>query len=222
MQQPARGGQNQAGRLKAVVEIGHGARPVWTTLKNMPLHDQMYVGLDIAADDWPPAPSVTGFKYRIEEGRRRIERRRADGKNCFWLKIDDLGNLPLREASVDELYAVCVLGDPRISPLVIERLVESVVLAMRSGGIFVIDNYSTPGHLGAGDVMVDFERRHSIFRLNSGPLRDEELACRETALLNTAFAPLPHDDYAGFLYPRGLDARIDPEPGSRFSILVRR
>ncbi len=222
MQPPGPGKEKQLPGLKAVVEIGHGSRPLWTTLKKMPLHDQMYLGLDIDADDWPPNPSVTGFKYRIDEGRRKIDQRRAEGKNCYWMRIDGLGNLPLREATVDELHAVCVLSDPRISPPVVERLLESIVSAMKKGGHFVVDNFSTEGHLGAGDIMVDFGRGMSIFRLNGGDLREEELACRETALLNTAFTPLPSERYAGFLYPRGLDWRVDPEPGSRFSILVRR
>ncbi len=215
-------GPASASRVKTVVEIGHGSRPIWTTLKKMPLHDQMYVGLDIDSDVWPTTFSFTGVKYRLDEGRRKIDERRAEGRSCFWLKIGSLGNLPLREASVDELYAVCVLSDPRISPLVVERLLESITLSLRPGGRFVVDNSSSREHLGPGDVMVDFERGMPIFRTASGPLLDEELSCRETLLLNTAFSPLPAEGYADFLNLRGLKERDDPEPGSRYSILIRR
>ncbi len=217
-------GQNESkvpGKRKIVVEVGHGSRPLWTTLRKMPLEDHAYFGLDIDSDSWPPRKAGdNGYVYDLAEGRLRIEKKKSEGAYCHWLRIGDGGTLPLRDGVVDELYMAGVLSDPRIPPPVIDNLLISSSLAVRPGGVFVIDNIYG-GLSGPGDVVIDFATNQAVFRSSSGELRDEELSTYGSNLLNIAFTPLPREDHVGFLRARGLDERCDPEPGLKFSILVR-
>ncbi|HSB47863.1 MAG TPA: hypothetical protein VLD37_07665 [Candidatus Bilamarchaeum sp.] len=207
---------------KLVVEIGHGAKPLWTTLKRMPLDDQVYLGLDINAEHWPRAADSPVPGYSLSAGRQEIEKRRLEGKQCFWMKIGALGGLPLPDGSVDELYMRYVLCDPRISLTVVEALLASVSLALRPGGPFVVDNFCPRERCGPGDVVVDFEAGTAIFRSELGPVESREMQSRASMILNSEFVPLPPECYSGFLLERGLGERIDPEPGGRFSILLRK
>jgi hypothetical protein len=209
-------------RRGVVVEVGHGGRPLWKTLRDMPLPGQLYLGLDIDCDVWPRGGSITGATYRIDEGRRLIDQRRLERGSCHWMRIGDGGRLPLKAGSVDELYLIGVLSDPRISPLVLERLIEDAAFSVRPSGCLVIDNISAGLLSGPGDVLIDFDSGSALFRTGSGPLKEEERGSRCSLLLNAAFRPMPRAEHLGFLAARGLREHDDPEPGKRFSILTRR
>ncbi len=212
----------QTAKRKLVVEIGHGERPVWTTLRKMPLTDQVYLGFDINSDRWPLVTTPTGFFHKLNEGRRKIERRRIEGRACYWMPIDELGNLPIGRGAADELYAMGVLSDPRISPLVIDALVESITNAVRPGGVFVADNLTRQELSDPGDILIDFNAGTAIFRQDRGPVTEVERRSRHSMLLNSAFTPLPASDYLSFFAERGLPESVDPDPGGRFSVLVKK
>ncbi len=209
------------GSKKIIVEIGHGAQPIWRTLRKLPLGNQSYVGLDISAPVWPSKEMPL---YDLERGRRKILERAGEGRDCRFIVIDDLGILPLPDAIASEVYLSLVTSDPRISPVIVERIVNEAARITMAGGHAVFDNGAvfSPDY---GDVFVDFCRSKIIFkadRFAHDGRRDEDNAM--TRLLNQDFTPMPAESYAIFLAERGYPAHFSRtmEPGKSITILERR
>lgn len=203
---------------KTILEVGHGQKPIWHTLRNLPLADQCYVGMDIGSAHWP----VSGCPvYNLELGREEIRSRAQQGFRCSQTIMPDDGTVPMESGSASEAYLSLVLNDPRISELVLERLISEVCRVLEAGGHLVIDNGGISG-MAWGDVLVDFRSRMGAFKVStSDSLAAEDFLNPISRTLNESFIALPHDLYSPFLYERGYPRQFSLRPGRNFAIFSK-
>jgi len=207
----------QAFAKRRIVEVGHGQKPIFQLLKRIPLQGQSYLGLDIDKPCWPAKETPL---YDLDAGRRKIARRAAEGRDCSFRTMEDLGHIPLPDGYAHEVYLSLVLNDPRISPIISERLLAESRRILRQGGQMVVYN-ATISVPSPGDIIIDYCTGSSFFKASEARgLGPEDAQNAQTRFLRAAFLPLPAEEYGPFLEERGLWNRLEIVPGTLFSILT--
>lgn len=202
-----------------IVEVGHGDAPIWRTLRNLPLTDQTYLGLDIRASVWPSEQSPT---YGIDRGRNKILERMKSGRDCHFMFLDGSGTLPVPDGRASEVYYSLIFSDPRIFPSVIHKLLEETARITCPQGRVVVDNNS-PIIPDFGDVLVDWARGRLVFKQNGGhALSAHDNSNLHTEFLNDIFEPMAGYLYPDFLSERGLPPHYEINPGYSMTVMVKR
>ncbi|HSB47854.1 MAG TPA: hypothetical protein VLD37_07620 [Candidatus Bilamarchaeum sp.] len=194
-----------SGKPSVLVEVGHGRSPAYHFFDKLPLPDQLYLGLDLKADDWRG--------YDLRRGRADIDERRRSGGPFYRAYLDNDGCLPIRENSVDAIILVMVTSDNWLDIWTVSRLIAQCAQALRDGG--VISFVNGPGRLITGDIAIDFQ---------DGSYGWHDRHCERLVsipALEGHFQPLSIEEHRGLAARYGAESS-DREPGKFYSSFRRR